>query len=50
MLLATHHTMFEYVSFSFSPFGTIREIRLDGFLRFLDYFLFKKMELFFFQN
>ena len=40
--------MFEYVSFSFSPFETVREIRrLDGFLRFVDYFSAKKMELFF---
>ena len=40
--------MFEYVSLSFSPFGTIREINgLDGFLRFLDYFSAKKTELFF---
>ena len=31
--------MLEYVSFSFSPFGTIHEIRrLGGFPRFLDYF------------
>ena len=31
--------MFEYVSFSFSPLGTIPEIcRLDGFQRFLDYY------------
>ena len=38
----------EYVSFSFSPFETVREIsRLDGFLRFVDYFSAKKMELFF---
>ena len=43
--------MFEYVSFSFSPFGTIREIRrLVGFKRFLDYFSVKMMKLFFFQK
>ena len=43
--------MFEYVSFSFSPFGTTREIRrLDGFQRFLDYFSVKMMKLFFFQK
>ena len=43
--------MFEYVSFSFSPFGTIREIcRLVGLERFLDYFLVKMMKLFFFQK
>ena len=40
--------IFEYVSFSFSPFGTVCEISgLDEFLRFLDYFLVKKMKLFF---
>ena len=40
--------MFENVSFSFSPFGTIREIRrLDGFPRFLDYFSAKRIKLFF---
>ena len=38
----------EYVSFSFSPFGTICEIkRLNEFLKFLNYFLAKNMELFF---
>ena len=43
--------MFEYVSFSFSPFGTIREIRkLVGFKRFLNYFSVKMMKLFFFQK
>ena len=43
--------MFEYVSFSFSPFGTIREIRrVDGLQRFLDYFTVKMMKLFFFQK
>ena len=43
--------MFEYISFSFSLFGRIREIsRLDGFLRFLNYFSVKKMKLFFFQK
>ena len=43
--------MFEYVSFSFSPFGTIREVRrLVGFKRFLDYFSVKMMKLFFFQK
>ena len=43
--------MFEYVLFNFSLFGTIREIsRLDGFLRFLDYILVKKMKLFIFQK
>ena len=43
--------MFENVSFSFSPFGTIREIRrLDGFPRFLDYFSVKMMKLLFFQK
>ena len=37
--------MFEYVSFSFSPFGKVREISgLDSFLRFLNYFSAKKME------
>ena len=41
--------MFEYVSLSFSPFGTIREIRrVDGLQRFLDYFSIKMMKLFFF--
>ena len=39
---------FEYVSFSFSSFRTVCETSgLDGFVRFLDYFLAKKMELFF---
>ena len=43
--------MFEYVSFSFSPFGTIREIRrVDGLQRFLDYFTVKMMKLFFFRK
>ena len=43
--------MFEYVSFSFSPFGTIREIRrLNGFPRFLYYFSVKMVKLFFFQK
>ena len=41
--------MFEYVSFSFSPFLSIREIRrLDGFQRFVDYFTVKMMKLLFF--
>ena len=40
--------IFEYVLFSFSPFGTILEISgFDGFLSFLDYFSAKKMEFFF---
>ena len=43
--------MFEYVSFSFSPFGTIREIRrLNRFPRFLYYFSVKMVKLFFFQK
>ena len=43
--------MFEYLSFSISPFGTIREIRrLDGFQWFLDSFSVKMMKLFFFQK
>ena len=43
--------MFQYVSFSFYPFGTIHEInRLDGILKFLDYFLVKKMRPLFFKN
>ena len=43
--------MFEYVPFSFSPLERIREIhRLDGFQRFLDYFSFKNMKLFFFRK
>ena len=43
--------MFEYVSFSFLLFGTIREIRrLDGFPGFLDCFSVKMMKLFFFQK
>ena len=43
--------MFEYISFSFSPFGTIREIRrLDGFQGFLYYFSVKMMTLFFFSK
>ena len=42
--------MFEYESFRFSPFGTIREVRrLNEFQRFLDYFsvkfLFPKISL-----
>ena len=40
--------MLEYVSFSFSPFRTICEIkRLNEFLKFLSYFLAKNMEIFF---
>ena len=43
--------MFEFVSFSFYPFGTIGEIRrLGGFPRFLDYFSVNMMKLFFFQK
>ena len=42
--------MFEYVSFSFSPFRTIRKIsRLDGLQWFLHYFSAKKIKLFFFH-
>ena len=38
--------MFEYVLFSFSPLGTLRDIRrLDGLQRFLDYFSVKIMKI-----
>ena len=44
-------TMLGHVLFSFSLFGTIREIRiLDGFQRFLDYFSVKIMHSSFSKN